>query len=610
VRFSWFFWSLLSFFLLSLPAEAAKLLFWRFEAEQNRLVFTTDERVQPKAQLITNPTRVVIDLPGVVLGRPSVTQTFSGKISSIRIGQFDSETTRLVIELIPGYTVNPQEVKIRGLSPTQWTVDLPTPQPIESTTSPSLPPPSPPPNRVSRPSPPPTPPQESSGETADFQVTRNGLFVRLERNGDERKVRIKRSRDRQKINIELPGATLVPSLVGKTLTVNDYGVSEIAFAQESGRAELTLRVDRESPDWQALYSRFGGLVLLPRGGFSDRGTSPSTSAPPTISSGTKATIQSLDLASNNTQLTIRSDAPIQGTGRWNARQGVYEIRIPQARIADSFRGPRLGSNSPVYQVRIVPEEQDGVLITLQPHLGFQIGELSQPSPQVLVLDTRSLRTSRSSGSEVTQIPVPPPRSAPPPLVEPPPRPLPASPRSRQGKTLVVIDPGHGGQDPGAIGIGGLQEKDVILPISLEVARYLEQRGVEVILTRSSDFFVSLQGRTDLSNRAEADLFVSIHANSMGMSRPDVNGLEVYYLGNRTLADTIHRNIIRSLDIRDRGVRRARFFVLRTAKMPSTLVEVGFVTGSEDAPKLRNANYQKRMAEAIAQGILEYIRQNL
>jgi N-acetylmuramoyl-L-alanine amidase len=176
--------------------------------------------------------------------------------------------------------------------------------------------------------------------------------------------------------------------------------------------------------------------------------------------------------------------------------------------------------------------------------------------------------------------------------------------------LVVIDPGHGGQDPGAIGIGGLQEKDVILPISLEVARYLEQRGVEVILTRSSDFFVSLQGRTDLSNRAGAALFVSIHANSVGMGRPEVNGLEVYYFGNRTLSDAIHRNIIRSLDIRDRGVRRARFFVLRTAKMPSTLVEVGFVTGSEDAPNLRSANYQRRMAEAIAQGILEYIRQNL
>jgi N-acetylmuramoyl-L-alanine amidase len=175
---------------------------------------------------------------------------------------------------------------------------------------------------------------------------------------------------------------------------------------------------------------------------------------------------------------------------------------------------------------------------------------------------------------------------------------------------VVIDPGHGGKDPGAIGIGGLQEKDVILPISLEVARYLEQKGVDVLLTRNSDFFVTLQGRTDMSNRAGADLFVSIHANSMGMGRPDVSGLEVYYFGSRGLSDAIHRNIIRSVDVRDRGVRRARFYVLRTSKMPSTLVEVGFVTGAEDSANLRNPTYLSRMAEAIARGILEYIQEKL
>jgi len=85
---------------------------------------------------------------------------------------------------------------------------------------------------------------------------------------------------------------------------------------------------------------------------------------------------------------------------------------------------------------------------------------------------------------------------------------------------VVIDPGHGGKDPGAIGIGGLQEKNVILPISLEVTRILQQQGIDVRLTRDSDFFVTLQGRTDLANRIDADLFVSIHANSMGKARPD------------------------------------------------------------------------------------------
>jgi N-acetylmuramoyl-L-alanine amidase len=173
----------------------------------------------------------------------------------------------------------------------------------------------------------------------------------------------------------------------------------------------------------------------------------------------------------------------------------------------------------------------------------------------------------------------------------------------------MLDPGHGGKDPGAIGLAGLQEKDVILPISQMVAQILERQGIQVMMTRSADYFVSLQGRTDLANRVGAALFVSIHANSMGAGRPDVNGLEVYYFGDRRLSDTIHRSILRSIDVRDRKVRRARFYVLRNSKMPSTLVEVGFVTGQEDAPKLRNPNYQRQMAEAIAGGIIEYIRQN-
>ncbi|MDV3002240.1 MAG: N-acetylmuramoyl-L-alanine amidase LytC [Chroococcopsis gigantea SAG 12.99] len=169
--------------------------------------------------------------------------------------------------------------------------------------------------------------------------------------------------------------------------------------------------------------------------------------------------------------------------------------------------------------------------------------------------------------------------------------------------------GHGGKDPGAIGIGGIQEKDIILPISQEVARILEQQNIQVMLTRNSDYFVSLEGRTQMANRANADLFVSIHANSMGKGRPDVNGLEVYYFGDRRLADVIYRNILRSVSIQDRGVRRARFYVLRTSNMPSTLVEVGFVTGGQDARNLSNRDYRNQMAAAIARGIIEYIQRN-
>ena len=167
---------------------------------------------------------------------------------------------------------------------------------------------------------------------------------------------------------------------------------------------------------------------------------------------------------------------------------------------------------------------------------------------------------------------------------------------------------EGGKDPGAIGLRGLQEKDVILPISQDVAKILQQQGVQTMMTRNADYFVSLQGRTDLANRARADIFVSIHANAVGGNRSHVNGLEVYYYGDRRLSDSIHRNILGQVNVRDRKVRRARFYVLRRSRMPATLVEVGFLTGYEDNAKLSDPNFRRQMAAAIANGILDYIRQ--
>jgi N-acetylmuramoyl-L-alanine amidase len=173
----------------------------------------------------------------------------------------------------------------------------------------------------------------------------------------------------------------------------------------------------------------------------------------------------------------------------------------------------------------------------------------------------------------------------------------------------MIDPGHGGQDPGAIGIGGLREKDVILPISKRIAEVLERNGIQVIMTRDSDYFVTLPGRVAMAKRANADVFVSIHANSAGASRPEVSGLETYYYeSGLRLAQIVHNRVLQSLNVRDRKVRKARFYVLRLTSMPSILVETGFLTGREDAASLRSTAYQNQMADAIAQGIIQYLRQ--
>ncbi|MEP0926513.1 MULTISPECIES: DUF3747 domain-containing protein [Cyanophyceae] len=177
----------------------------------------------------------------------------------------------------------------------------------------------------------------------------------------------------------------------------------------------------------------------------------------------------------------------------------------------------------------------------------------------------------------------------------------------QGSVVVVIDPGHGGRDPGAVGIGGLQEKQINTAISNRVQQQLQAAGLTVLMTRSSDVFVDLDARAQYANRAGANVFVSIHANAISMSRPEVNGLETYYFSSgERLARSIHASVLGNTDMRDRGVRQARFYVLRYTTMPSVLVETGFVTGATDAARFRDPAAVNRIADGIARGILNYL----
>ena len=113
------FTSVLGTVLHTIPAWAGQVMSWRFDRAQNRLEFTTNESVQPQAQLVPNPTRIVVDLPNTVLGRPRLEEAIGGAVQTVRIAQFDQNTTRFVIELAAGYTVNPQQIKIEGLSPSR-----------------------------------------------------------------------------------------------------------------------------------------------------------------------------------------------------------------------------------------------------------------------------------------------------------------------------------------------------------------------------------------------------------------------------------------------------------------------------------------------------------
>jgi len=173
-----------------------------------------------------------------------------------------------------------------------------------------------------------------------------------------------------------------------------------------------------------------------------------------------ATISSIDLAGNNDRLLIRGDSPLKANGSVN-RDGVYELRIENAKLAESFRGPRFGRNSPIYQLRVRQESVNKVLILVQTAAGFQLGQLTQTGNQTLALELLSSRNSSpvSQVPDSTTIPVPlPPNTG---QFNPPPRPsnpTPNPPRQGNSRFLVVIDPGHGGKDPGAIGIGGFRKK--------------------------------------------------------------------------------------------------------------------------------------------------------
>ncbi len=179
-----------------------------------------------------------------------------------------------------------------------------------------------------------------------------------------------------------------------------------------------------------------------------------------------------------------------------------------------------------------------------------------------------------------------------------------------GKYKVVIDPGHGGSDPGAVGINGLRETDIVLEVSKIVSELLTKKGVKTILTRKDERTLDLQPRVIKANNSKADAFVSIHANATRGQRIEVNGLETYYYsGSRgySLAKNIHKQIlITSSQSPDRGIKKSRFYVIRKSSMPAALVEIGFVTGMYDAALLRQKAYRDKMSFAIAKGILNYL----
>ena len=192
--------------------------------------------------------------------------------------------------------------------------------------------------------------------------------------------------------------------------------------------------------------------------------------------------------------------------------------------------------------------------------------------------------------------------------------------------IIAIDPGHGGSQPGAKHSGKV-EKDITLLIAKEVRTLLQNKGVKVVMTRTTDRTMDLKTRPRIAEQNHADVFVSIHLNA---ASADANGAEVFTTtpagaqsttpdsgstaatrgnkndaANALLAYHIQRQLVQKVQFSDRGVKRKRLGVLYDTAMPAVLVEAGFISGSKDQKKLFNASQRSKIAQAIAEGILSY-----
>jgi N-acetylmuramoyl-L-alanine amidase len=601
------------------PVRAGELSSWRFDPRTNRLEFTTQTDVQPEAQLVSDPTRLVIDLPGTTWSRSPVSESLSGSFKALYI-QPNGSDTRIIVELAEGYTLDPQQIQFRGISPTQWTVQLPQPQAPQTADStvtqaprPSLnsarqSPPAAPATPARTAATPEAPPSTHSSSQLDNSLTQvNGIRVTgegvlVETAGAQPDVRIEPDEnDRRVIIVTLRDAQLARAdLDEHRIEVDRYGIRYVSIEQRSrDRVRVRMVVTRASGEWRTAVID-GGIGVFPasRRVLPVSAAAPSAvvrQAPPqsvtAADSDEPATIEGIGFNDNNSQLLIQSDGMPNASGQW--QNGLYQITLAPARLGDGVSVPQIPSNSPLLRARVYQADDQTVVVSLHPRAGTVFNGLSAVGSDVIAL---GMGRSSSASLQRPDRPGRTPDAA---------VPLPSV---QNGRYVVVIDPGHGGRDPGAIGIDGLREAPGALAIGQQVAAILEQQGVQAVLTRNSDVEIDLQPRVDIAEQVNATLFVSIHLNAIDMTRPDVNGTSTYYYSSGAdLAQVIQDAAVQAGGLKDRGIHSARFYVLRRTSMPAVLVETGFVTGAEDAPKLADPDWQGRMAQGIASGILQYLQ---
>jgi N-acetylmuramoyl-L-alanine amidase len=361
-------------------------------------------------------------------------------------------------------------------------------------------------------------------------------------------------------------------------------------------------------------------------------------SPPTLG---LTTIQNLRTASSPglTRLVLDLDAKAHPSKHPQLRAEGVTIEIPNATLSPSAK-TKLATGRIAKPFVITQSSERSVEVSL-PTGSFQSYKLlTLANPYRLVIDvvprSESLTAPPVESTPGLGLPLPTP-------------PQPAQPRAKSFKT-IVIDPGHGGKDPGARGQRGTEEKDITLKVALKLRDLLSKRpGMRVLMTRDRDEFVELEDRAKFANAQEADLFVSIHVNSH--PQRSVKGIEIYHFGeakdqralevaarengtplNSTgvgweylvadlltakkfeasleLAWTTKEAMVTNLNghytLVDHGVKTAPFYVLRFTSMPSILAEIAYISNSTEEDLLRTGLFTTRVAEALMEGVNTFL----
>ncbi len=448
-----------------------------------------------------------------------------------------------------------------------------------------------------------------------------------------------------RIYFDLHGAKLAQELVGKSFTVTDDGfLKKIRVAQSSGdMARIVLDVNDVTEYSAFLLPNPYRLIIDIHGGAKPASTPMASVDAPAKPAATVPNTRAVN-GGNGADVARLSDQP----GKVEATS-VPTSQPISAVVPGKVRGAPAGETRGAVTSTLPdpsPRTSSSSIVPAGEAVAGSVGAAAgAPSPDASASRRKGRGKLKAADAKVVGDPAMPARAAVP---------------TADGQTSlvralglkigrIVIDAGHGGHDSGTLGVDGLEEKDVVLDVALRLGKLLHERlGAEVIYTRSDDTFIPLETRTAIANKAQADLFLSIHANSSVDA--SARGVETYYLNftqqadalavaarenavsdqsiyqlsdlvkkialkekiaeSREFATDVETSLYGGLQkgnegLKNRGVKKAPFVVLIGANMPSILAEISFVTNPKDASQLQQPEYRERVAESLYKGVARY-----